>query len=161
MNKLTKLSAVSAVASLAMGMGMNTAFAADPIKIGVQAPITGTYAAEGQGIENGVKLLVKQQNAEGGLLGRKLEVTVCDDEGKPAQAAICARKLVNEGVIAVIGTYTSGAALAAAPIYAAANVIQTSDGTSDELTAKGWKTFFRNAPPNSAEALDRKSTRLN
>src|SRR3546814_17232572 len=99
MNKLTKLSAVSAVASLAMGMGMNTAFAADPIKIGVQAPITGTYAAEGQGIENGVKLLVKQQNAEGGLLGRKLEVTVCDDEGKPAQAAICARKLDNEGVI--------------------------------------------------------------
>ncbi|MDR1968783.1 MAG: branched-chain amino acid ABC transporter substrate-binding protein, partial [Burkholderiaceae bacterium] len=57
------------------------------------------------------------------------------------------------GVIAVIGTYTSGAALAAAPIYSAANVIQTSDGTSDELTAKGWKTFFRNAPPNSAEGL--------
>src|SRR3546814_1121321 len=66
---------------------------------------------------------------------------------------MCPRKLGNEGGIAVIGTYTSGAALAAAPIYAAANVIQTSDGTSDELTAKGWKTFFRNAPPNSAEAL--------
>jgi len=49
--------------------------------------------------------------------------------------------------------YTSGAALAAEPIYARANVIQTSDGTSDELTARGYKTFFRNAPPNSAEAL--------
>ncbi|HEX2519449.1 MAG TPA: branched-chain amino acid ABC transporter substrate-binding protein, partial [Castellaniella sp.] len=83
---------------------------------------------------------------------RKIQVTVCDDEGKAAQAAICARKLVNDGVIAVIGTYTSGAALAAAPIYSAANVIQTSDGTSDELTQKGWKTFFRNAPPNSDEA---------
>jgi branched-chain amino acid transport system substrate-binding protein len=152
MNRLTKLSAATAAASLVLGMG--TAVAADgPIKIGVQAPITGTYAAEGQGIENGVKLIVKQTNADGGLLGRKLQVTVCDDEGKPAQAAICARKLVNEGVIAVIGTYTSGAALAAAPIYSAANVIQTSDGTSDELTAKGWKTFFRNAPPNSAEAI--------
>src|SRR3546814_20429604 len=66
---------------------------------------------------------------------------------------MCPRKLGNEGGIAVIGTYTSGAALAAAPIYAAANVIQTYDGTSDELTAKGWKTFFRSAPPNSAEAL--------
>ncbi|MDR2991609.1 MAG: branched-chain amino acid ABC transporter substrate-binding protein [Burkholderiaceae bacterium] len=127
--------------------------AGEPIKIGVQAPITGDYAAEGQGIQNGVKLLVNQKNAAGGLLGRKIEVTVCDDEGKPATAAICARKLVNAGVIAVIGTYTSGAALAAAPIYAVANVIQTSDGTSDELTAKGWKTFFRNAPPNSAEAV--------
>ncbi|TAL88112.1 MAG: branched-chain amino acid ABC transporter substrate-binding protein [Candidimonas sp.] len=152
MNKLTKLSAVSVAATLAMGAGTAVA-ASGPIQIGVQAPITGEYAGEGQGIENGVKLLVKQQNAEGGLLGRKIQVTVCDDEGKPAQAAICARKLVNAGVIAVIGTYTSGAALAAAPIYAAANVIQTSDGTSDELTQKGWKTFFRNAPPNSAEAL--------
>jgi branched-chain amino acid transport system substrate-binding protein len=153
---MTVLSKIAAVCAFVVAGVVATegAWAADgPIKIGVQAPITGEYAAEGQGIQNGVKLLIDQQNAAGGLLGRKFEMTVCDDEGKPATAAICARKLVNDGVIAVIGTYTSGAALAAAPIYAAANVIQTSDGTSDELTAKGWKTFFRNAPPNSAEAL--------
>ncbi|MDR0479481.1 MAG: branched-chain amino acid ABC transporter substrate-binding protein [Burkholderiaceae bacterium] len=153
MTRLTKIAAISVFALTLGGLATGAAQAAGgPIKIGVQAPITGDYAAEGQGIQNGVKLLADQQNAKGGLLGRKIEVTVCDDEGKPATAAICARKLVNDGVIAVIGTYTSGAALAAAPIYSAANVIQTSDGTSDELTAKGWKTFFRNAPPNSAEA---------
>lgn len=151
MSSLTKLSTLTAAILMATGAG--TAMAANgPIKIGVQAPITGEYAAEGQGIENGVQLLVKQQNAAGGLLGRQIQVIVCDDEGKASQAAICGRKLVNDGVIAVIGTYTSGAALAAAPIYSAANVIQTSDGTSDELTQKGWKTFFRNAPPNSDEA---------
>lgn len=150
MNRLTIL---STIAGFSLAMTSVSVFAADkPIRIGVQAPITGEYAAEGQGISNGVKLLVDQQNEAGGLLGRKIEVVVCDDEGKSAQAAICGRKLVNDGVIAVIGTYTSGAALAAAPIYAAANVIQTSDGTSDELTAKGYKTFFRNAPPNSDEA---------
>ncbi|MHB1689366.1 MAG: ABC transporter substrate-binding protein, partial [Thiomonas sp.] len=44
------------------------AFAASPIKIGVQAPITGQYANEGQGIADAVKLLVKQTNAKGGLL---------------------------------------------------------------------------------------------
>jgi branched-chain amino acid transport system substrate-binding protein len=151
MSRLTQLTTLTAAVLLAMGAGTASA-ASGPIKIGVQAPITGEYAAEGQGIQNGVKLLVDQQNKAGGLLGRKIQVTVCDDEGKAAQAAICGRKLVNEGVIAVIGTYTSGAALAAAPIYSAANVIQTSDGTSDELTQKGWKTFFRNAPPNSDEA---------
>ena len=129
------------------------AFAAAPIKIGVQAPITGQYANEGQGIADAVKLLAKQTNAKGGLLGRPLEVKVCDDQGEAAPAAICARQLVNDGVLAVIGSYTSGAALAAQPIYARANVIQTSDGTSDELTAHGFKTFFRNAPPNSAEAV--------
>ncbi|WP_298294016.1 branched-chain amino acid ABC transporter substrate-binding protein [Thiomonas sp.] len=131
----------------------SAAQAATPIKIGVQAPITGQYANEGQGIADAVKLLVKQQNAKGGLLGHPLEVKVCDDQGEAAPAAICARQLVNDGVLAVIGSYTSGAALAAQPIYARANVIQTSDGTSDELTARGYKTFFRNAPPNSAEAI--------
>jgi branched-chain amino acid transport system substrate-binding protein len=153
MKQLTKIAAVAAFALAGMAVTGAAQAADGPIRIGVQAPITGEYAAEGQGIQNGVKLLVDQQNDAGGLLGRKIEMTVCDDEGKPATAAICGRKLVNAGVIAVIGTYTSGAALAAAPIYAAANVIQTSDGTSDELTAKGWKTFFRNAPPNSAEAV--------
>lgn len=153
MNRFTKIAVISAF-SLTAGVVASGAQAAEkPVKIGVQAPITGDYAAEGQGIQNGVKLLIEQQNAKGGLLGHKVEMVVCDDEGKPATAAICGRKLVNDGVIAVIGTYTSGAALAAAPIYSAANVIQTSDGTSDELTQKGWKTFFRNAPPNSAEAV--------
>lgn len=153
MNRFTKIAVISAF-SLTAGVAASGAQAAEkPVKIGVQAPITGDYAAEGQGIKNGVKLLIDEQNAKGGLLGHKVEMVVCDDEGKPATAAICGRKLVNDGVIAVIGTYTSGAALAAAPIYSAANVIQTSDGTSDELTQKGWKTFFRNAPPNSAEAV--------
>lgn len=128
------------------------ALAASSVTFGVQAPITGEYANEGQGIAKAVKLLAKQQNAQGGLLGKTIKVQVCDDEGKATQAALCARRLTNAGVFAVIGSYTSGAASAAQPIYARANVIQTSDGTADELTQRGFKTFFRNAPPNSAEA---------
>lgn len=136
-----------------LGVGGVSAIAGPgPIVFGVQAPITGPYADEGQGIENGVKLLAEQQNAKGGLLGRQIEVKVCDDEGKAAQAAICARQLVDDHAVAVIGTYTSGAALAAEPIYARAGVIQTSDGTSNELLKRGYATWFGNAPTNSAEA---------
>jgi len=140
-----------AAAALAM-LGAVPALAAPPIKIGVQAPITGTYANEGQGIERAVKLLADEQNAKGGLLGRPIAVVTCDDEGEASQAAICARQLTNDHVVAVVGSYTSGAALAAEPIYARANVIQTSDGTSDQLLQRGYKTWFGNAPPNSAEA---------
>ena len=144
------------LAGVATGMmlmsGVTVALAAKPIVIGVQAPITGAYADEGQGIANAVKLLADEQNAKGGLLGRQITVKVCDDEGEASQAAICARQLVGEGAIAVIGSYTSGAALAAQPIYARANVIQTSDGTSNELLKKGYATWFGNAAPNSAEA---------
>lgn len=142
-----------AATSLVLGVAcaVSAAYAGDVV-IGVQAPITGQYANEGQGITDAVKLLVKQQNAKGGLLGHKMVIKVCDDQGEAAPAAICARQLVNGGALAVIGSYTSGAALAAEPIYARANVIQSSDGSSDELTQRGFNTFFRNAPPNSAEA---------
>ncbi len=127
-------------------------FAADVIKIGVQAPITGKFASEGQSIDKAVRLIAEQVNKKGGLLGKKIVVITCDDEGKAVKAAICARKLVNDGVIAVIGSYTSTCTEAAEPIYYRAGVLQTSDGTSDTLVKHGYWTFFRNSSPNSAEA---------
>lgn len=142
----------ASLAACSMALAPVTAMASGTVTFGVQAPITGKYANEGQGIEKAVKLLAKQQNADGGLIGKTIKVKVCDDEGKATQAALCARRLSNAGVFAVIGSYTSGAASAAQPVYARANIIQTSDGTADKLTQRGFKTFFRNAPPNSAEA---------
>ena len=145
---LPKLAASAAVCAALVTAGS----AADIIKIGVQAPITGKYANEGQSIDNGVRLIVEQINAKGGILGKKMEVVSCDDEGKAQKAAICARKLVNEGVLAVIGSYTSGATEAAQTTYYRNKTLQTSDGTSDSLTKHKYWTFFRNSFQNSAQA---------
>ena len=149
MKKLFTLS----LAVLLSALFAATAFAADTIKIGVQAPITGQYANEGQGIDNAARLLAKQYNEKGGLLGKQLEVFTCDDEGQAMKAAICAKELVQKGVIMVIGSYTSGAALAAQKTYYRAGVLQTTDGTSDDLVKDGYWTFFRNSNPNSAAAV--------
>jgi len=131
---------------------VSAAVAADVIKIGVQAPITGQYANEGQSIDYGVRLIAEQYNAKGGILGKQIEVITCDDEATAQKAAICARRLVNDGVMAVIGSYTSGATEAAQAIYYRNGVLQTSDGTSDSLTEKKYWTFFRNSFQNSAQA---------
>jgi branched-chain amino acid transport system substrate-binding protein len=139
--------ATLAVAALAV-----PTFAAETLKVGVQAPITGSYANEGQGIENGVRLLAEQINAKGGVMGRQIEVIPCDDQGTAMAAAICAKDLVNKGVSMVIGSYTSTCAEAAQKTYFQAGVLQTSDGTADALTEKGYWTFLRNSFPNSAEA---------
>jgi len=148
MRILPRVAASVAVCALLVTAGS----AADVIKIGVQAPITGKYANEGQSIDDGVKLVIKQLNAKGGLLGKQVEVVSCDDEGKAQKAAICARKLVNEGVLAVIGSYTSGATEAAQTTYFRNKTLQTSDGTSDSLTKHKYWTFFRNSFQNSAQA---------
>ncbi len=143
-NTMVKFGSLVALAS--------TLVASDVINIGVQAPITGKYANEGQSIDNGVKLIVDQYNKNGGVLGKKIKVISCDDEGKAQKAAICARKLVNAKVLAVIGSYTSGATEAAQTTYYRSKVLQTSDGTSDSLTKHKYWTFFRNSFQNSAQA---------
>lgn len=137
---------------LSFSLFAGTVNAEDVLKVGVQAPITGSYANEGQGIENGVRLLAEQINAKGGVLGKKIEVITCDDQGTAMAAAICAKDLVNKGVKMVIGSYTSTCAEAAQKTYFKAGVLQTSDGTADSLTEKGYWTFLRNSFPNSAEA---------
>jgi branched-chain amino acid transport system substrate-binding protein len=136
----------------ALGLVAAPALAADTLKVGVQAPITGSYANEGQGIENGVRQLAEQINAKGGVMGKQIEVIPCDDQGTAMAAAICAKDLVNKGVSMVIGSYTSTCAEAAQKTYFNAGVLQTSDGTADSLTEKGYWTFLRNSFPNSAEA---------
>ncbi len=139
--------------SLAVALLIGTpVFAEDTLKVGVQAPITGAYANEGQGIDQSVRLLAEQVNAKGGVMGKQIEVISCDDEGTAMKAAICAKDLVNKGVSMVIGSYTSTCAEAAQATYFRAKVLQTSDGTSDTLTEHGYWTFFRNSFPNSAEA---------
>jgi branched-chain amino acid transport system substrate-binding protein len=145
----SKVVALVVMASLAVAAPL---FAAEVLKVGVQAPITGSYANEGQGIDQSVRLLAEQINADGGVMGRMIEVVTCDDEGTAMKAAICAKDLVSKGVSMVIGSYTSTCAEAAQPTYFKAGVLQTSDGTSDTLTQHGYWTFFRNSFPNSAEA---------
>lgn len=147
MQKLAKLMMAAAALCLMAVPAM-----ADTLKVGVQAPITGSYANEGQGIENGVRLLAEQINAKGGVMGKQIEVIACDDQGTAMAAAICAKDLVNQGVKMVIGSYTSTCAEAAQKTYFNAGVLQTSDGTADSLTEKGYWTFLRNSFPNSAEA---------
>ncbi len=140
------------MASFAMFCVATSVQAEETLKVGVQAPITGKYANEGQGIDQSVRLLADQINEKGGVLGKKIEVISCDDEGTAMKAAICAKDLVNKGVKMVIGSYTSTCAEAAQAAYFRAEVLQTSDGTSDTLTEHGYWTFFRNSFPNSAEA---------
>ncbi|MCS7178620.1 MAG: branched-chain amino acid ABC transporter substrate-binding protein [Anaerolineae bacterium] len=117
---------------------------AGPIKIGAELPLTGDYAYEGQGMLKSIQLLVDQTNAAGGLLGRKVELLVEDDAGDPGQASQVAQKLVDAGVIAVIGAYNSSATEPASVIYNQAGILHiTPSSTATRLTEKGFKRFFR------------------
>lgn len=134
------LVAVVLIAPMLAGCGAQE----DVIKIGLEAPLTGDYAYEGQGFERAVGLLVEQTNEAGGLLGRQIELVVEDDAGDPTQAASVAQRLVDAGVVAVIGAYNSTATEAAMEIYNEAGLLHiTPSSTATGLTEKGFEHFFR------------------
>ena len=135
--------------AVAAGLAMSgsAAWAAETIKIGLMAPLTGSWASEGQGMKKIVELLAEQQNAKGGVQGRKITVVSEDDGGDPRTASLAAQRLTTQGVAAVIGTYGSAVTEASQAIYDEADIPQIANGsTAIRLTEKGLKKFFRTAP---------------
>jgi len=134
-----------ALAILAVGFG--SARAADTVKIGLMAPITGSWASEGLEMKRNVELLAQELNAKGGIGGKQVEVVVEDDGGDPRTASLAAQRLTTKGVVAVIGTYGSAVTEASQPIYDEANIVQVANGsTAVRLTEKKLKFFFRTCP---------------
>ena len=99
--------ALAVAIALAVG-GVVPATAQGPIRIGASLSLTGTYAKLGRNQHEGYKLCEKHLNAKGGLLGRKVELVVYDDQSTPATAVRLYEKLLTEdGVDGVMGPYSS------------------------------------------------------
>jgi len=110
---MLKKSKMLALASVAFAAVLGTANAAEPIKIGVLTPLSGTYTVIGQQVKWGLELASKEINASGGVLGRQIELVYEDSEANPSVAAQKAEKLFQlEKVDFLTGTVSSGATLA-------------------------------------------------
>jgi len=106
--------AAAAAAVLTFG----SAQAADPIKIGHVAALSGGSAQSGEAITRGLGVAIDEINAKGGLLGgRKLELVQRDDESAPPKGLTAARELASREKVAIIfGGIDSPVALAMVPI---------------------------------------------
>jgi branched-chain amino acid transport system substrate-binding protein len=114
------------------------------IKIGIAGPMTGDQAKMGMDFKNGVSLAVEEWNSQGGLLSKKIEVVVSDDQHDPKQAVSVANKMVNEGVVGVIGHFNSSCSIPASDVYNRAGIPMITPGsTNPQLTEKGYKGVFR------------------
>jgi branched-chain amino acid transport system substrate-binding protein len=93
------------------------AVAQGPIRIGASLSLTGTYAKLGKNQHEGYQLCIKDLNAKGGLLGRKADFVVYDDQSLPATAVRLYEKLITEDKVdAVMGPYSSPVSEAAANV---------------------------------------------
>ncbi|MBK6850448.1 MAG: ABC transporter substrate-binding protein [Burkholderiales bacterium] len=109
------LTALAALATLALSTFAGSASAQEKIKVGFMLPYTGTYAALGVAIENGFRQYIDEQG--GKLAGKTVEYVKVDDESDPAKAADNANKLVKrDNVDVMVGTVHSGVVMAMAKV---------------------------------------------
>jgi branched-chain amino acid transport system substrate-binding protein len=116
----------------------------DVIRIGIAGPMTGDQGKMGMDFRNGVSLAVEEWNANGGVLGKKIVLLIGDDQHEPKQAVSIANKMVNDGVVGLIGHFNSSCSIPASDVYNRAGIpMITPASTNPELTEKGYRGVFR------------------
>ena len=131
--------------------------AAEMAKIGALMPLTGGLAEYGQSSLNGVKLVIKQVNEGGGILGGELGMAVGDTQTNPQAGVEAAKRLVSiEGAHGVVGALSSGVTIpVATSVTSASGVPQISSAsTAPTITTLNDKDFlFRSTPHDALQGV--------
>jgi branched-chain amino acid transport system substrate-binding protein len=114
-----------------------------PITIIGLVELSGTGASAGTNFNNGVKLAVKEINAAGGILGRKIEYTANDTQSNPGVAKALAQKAVDEGAYVVMGPVFSGSIIVSMAETQRAEIPNFTGGEAAAITEKGNPYIFR------------------
>jgi branched-chain amino acid transport system substrate-binding protein len=151
MRQITVLMAAAAI----LGGTALSATAQETIKIGVNEPLTGPFAASGNYVTNGAKIAADEINAKGGVLGKKVQLVIEDNKSNPTEAASVAEKLVvRDKVPVMMGAWGSSLTLAVMPKlmeYKVPMLVETS--SSGKITTSGNPYIFRISPPSAVEAV--------
>jgi len=103
---------------------IRNARAADPIRIGVISPLSGAWTVYGKAHLAGIQMAVNEVNADGGVLGRQIELVIADSKTEPRVVVEQANRLIRrKGVDFLAGTFSSAERNAAGPVVAAADKV--------------------------------------
>ncbi|MEY4749719.1 MAG: hypothetical protein RIQ60_1933 [Pseudomonadota bacterium] len=116
---------------------------AQSIKIAEIVELSGAGATSGTNLKNGVELAVKEINAAGGILGRKIETTVADTQSNPGVAKGLAQKAVDDEAFAVFGPVFSGSILVSMAETRRAEIPNFTGGEAASITKQGNPYIFR------------------
>ena len=138
MKKLLSLLAALLVISGLTACAAETEEAPDVIKIGANLELTGDVSVYGVPERNAFEQAVSEVNAKGGIDGKLVELVVYDNAYDQAKAVQNTEKLIEDGVVAILGSATSGMTMAIAPLAKDNGlVVFTPSGTNSAVTMDG------------------------
>ena len=114
-----------------------------PIPIVGLLELSGAGASVGNNMKNGMELAVKEINASGGVLGRKLEVTVLDTQTNPSVAKALAQKAIDMNAYAVVGPIFSGSMIVSMNETKRAEIPNFTGAAAAGITQQGNPYVFR------------------
>jgi len=120
----------------------------DTIQVGAVLSLSGSYAGLGQPEKNVIDLEVARINAEGGINGKKLEVVTEDDATDASKAQTAASKLIDKGVVAILGATGTGQTMALRPDAERAGVPVVSMAGGSIITEQFSPLVFQTPWPN-------------
>ncbi len=138
MKKIISLLVLMLVASGLAACSSKEEGAAETIKIGVNLELTGDVSVYGIPERYAIELATEEINAAGGIDGKLVELFVYDNAYDQAKAVQNTEKLIEDGVVAILGPATSGMTLASAPLAKDSEIVVfTPSGTSSAVTMDG------------------------
>jgi ABC-type branched-subunit amino acid transport system substrate-binding protein len=122
----------------------------EPLRLGVLTALTGAGGADGPRMLKAMQLVADEVNAVGGVLGRKIELVVEDDQTNPEAAVRAARKLIEVNKVPVLmGTWASAVTSAVAPVCWESKTFLTTVSGADSITLLPHQGYLIRTQPNN------------
>ncbi len=116
---------------------------AQTVKIIGLVELTGTGATSGSNFDNGIKLAVKEINAAGGILGKKIDYVSYDTQSNPGVAKGLTDKAIDDGAYVVMGPVFSGSIMVSMASTKRAEIPNFTGGEAAAITQQGNPYVFR------------------
>ncbi|QEW07995.1 urea ABC transporter substrate-binding protein [Nitrincola iocasae] len=146
--KQIKTKLATASCALALSIAAITAQAAETIKVGVLHSLSGTMAISETTLKDTMLMLIEEQNAKGGLLGKQLEAVVVDPASDWPLFAERARELLErDQVAAIFGSWTSVSRKSVLPVVEELNGLMFYP-VQYEGEESSKNVFYTGAAPN-------------
>lgn len=141
-----KLSGISAAGlggvSILSACGGTSSSDDSVVKVGLMGPYSGDVAQYGLAVRKGAELYVKQLNAQGGVGGKQVELDIQDEKGDATEAVNVYNKMVESGVVAIIGDVTSTPSIAVAQASVKDNMpLVSASATAADFVVHGPNAF--------------------
>ena len=132
-----------ALAAASVAVAPLSAMAQATVKLAGIYELSGAGATSGTMFKNGVELAVKEINAAGGILGKKIEHSASDTQSNPGVAKGLTAKAIDDGVFAVFGPVFSGSILVSMAETKRAEIPNFTGGEAASITKQGNPYIFR------------------